>query len=73
MLITWSSSRLLQGMGQSLHFVICFHSNAFDSRDICDMIKGNESDVANIGFEILARKEFKLFCFILFSVLINCS
>ena len=28
---------------------------------ICDMIKGNELDVANIVFEILAKKEFKFF------------
>ena len=35
---------------------------------LCDMIKGNESDVADIYFEILVKKkEFKLFCFILFS------
>ena len=36
-----------------------------------DMIKGNESDVADIVFEILAKKEFKFLCFILFSALIN--
>ena len=30
----------------------------------CDMIEGNESDVANIVFEISARElEFKFFCF----------
>ena len=40
---------------------------------ICDMIKGNESDVANIIFEILAWKGFTFFCFILFSILVNCS
>ena len=40
----------------------------------CDMInKGNKSDVADIVFEILVKKEFKFLCFILFSVLINCS
>ena len=37
------------------------------------MIKGNEPDLTYIVFEILAQKEFKLFCFILFSALINCS
>ena len=37
------------------------------------MIKWNESDVGDIVFEILAKKEVKFFCFILFSVLINCS
>ena len=31
---------------------------------ICDMIKGNESDVANIVFEILAKEVVKLICFI---------
>ena len=36
----------------------------------CD-IKGNESDVADIVVEILAKKEVK--CFILFSVLVNSS
>ena len=40
---------------------------------ICDTIKGNESDVADIVFGILAKNEVKLFCFILFSALINCS
>ena len=34
---------------------------------ICDMIKGNESDVADIVFEILAKKEIPLF-YIVFSV-----
>ena len=36
--------------------------------DICDMIKGNELDVADICVEILAKKEVKFFCFIMFSV-----
>ena len=30
------------------------------------MIKGNESDVSNIAFEILAKKQSKFFGFILF-------
>ena len=38
---------------------------------ICDMIKGNESDVADIVFKISAKQEVKFFCFILFSVLIK--
>ena len=37
------------------------------------MIKGNKSDVANIVFEISARKEYKFFCLILFPALINNS
>ena len=43
--------------------VLEFLSNIYNQ--ICDMIKGNELDVANIVSEILAKKEFKLFCFIL--------
>ena len=39
---------------------------------ICDMIKGNESDVGNIVLEILAKKGSKFFCFILFSAIIDC-
>ena len=34
---------------------------------ICDMIKRNESDVGDIVFEILAKKEDKFFCYIVFS------
>ena len=40
---------------------------------VYDMIKWNESDVANIVFEILTWKEFKVFGFIVFSAVINCS
>ena len=33
---------------------------------LCDMIKGNESDVADIALDILAKKESQFFfCFIL--------
>ena len=39
--------------------------------DICDMIKGNESDVGIFVFEILAKTVFKFLCFILFSALTN--
>ena len=42
--------------------------NHFHRLIICDMIKGNESDVADIVVEILAKKEVKFFGFILFSV-----
>ena len=42
--------------------------NAEGQKDICDMIKGNDSDVTDIVFEILAKEEVKFFCFILFSV-----
>ena len=31
---------------------------------ICDMIKGKESDVADIAFEKLAKKVSKFFCFV---------
>ena len=42
---------------------------------ICDMsrVSGNESGVGDIVFEILAKKEFKSFCFTLFLALINWS
>ena len=33
----------------------------------CDMIKGNESNVTDIDFEILAKKEVKFLCLILFT------
>ena len=33
---------------------------------ICDMIKGNESDVGNIDFELQAKKGDKFLCFTLF-------
>ena len=46
-----------------------FYSNKHN----CDMIKWNESKVADIVFEILAKKQLKFLCFILFSGLINCS
>ena len=35
------------------------------------MIKGNESDVADIVFEIMAKTELKFVCFILFSAFVN--
>ena len=47
--------------------------SANESDYIFDVIKGNESHVADIVFEILAKKKFKFHSFILFSVLINCS
>ena len=33
---------------------------------ICDIIKGNESDVGNIDFELQAERGDKFFCFTLF-------
>ena len=38
---------------------------------VCDMIKVNESDDAYIVVDVLAKKQVKFFCFILFSVLIT--
>ena len=35
-------------------------------RAICDMIKGNESDVGNIDFELQATRGDKFLCFTLF-------
>ena len=50
--------------------VMCIHTSnrgCFDIDTICDMIKGNESDVADIVFGILAKKAVKyafiLYCF----------
>ena len=40
---------------------------------ICDMIKGNESDVRNIDFELQATRGNKFLCFTLFLNLKNCS
>ena len=37
------------------------------------MIKGNESDVGNIDFELQAKRDDKFVCFILFLNLKNCS
>ena len=34
--------------------------------EICDMIKGNESDVGNIDFELQVKKDDKFLCFTLF-------
>ena len=49
-------------------------TNTIDRHTICDWIKGYiESYVADIVFEISTKKGLKLLCFILFSVLINCS
>ena len=47
------------------HFVIAGH--------ICDMIKGNESDVGNIDFELQTKTGDVLLCFTLFFTLKNCS
>ena len=41
--------------------------------DKCDMIKGNESDVGNIDFELLALKGDKFFSFSLFLNFKECS
>ena len=40
---------------------------------ICDMIKGNESDVGNFDFELQAKRGDKFLCFTLFLNLKNCS
>ena len=37
------------------------------------MIKGNESDVGDIVFDILAKTVFKFFCIMLFLALANSS
>ena len=42
---------------------------------ICDMIKGNESDVGNVDFKLQAKRGDKFLCFrpTLFFKLKNCS
>ena len=40
---------------------------------ICDMIKGNESDVANIDFELKAETDDIFLCFKMFWNSKNCS
>ena len=35
---------------------------------ICDMIKGNESDVANIDFELQAKSDDIFLCFTCFEI-----
>ena len=40
---------------------------------ICDMIKGNESDVGNIDFELQTKIGDKFLCFTLFLNSKNCS
>ena len=39
----------------------------------CDMIKGNESDVGNIDFELQLKRGVKFLFFTLFFNLKNCS
>ena len=48
-----------------------FVQKLFQDKGICDMIKRNESDVGDVGFEILAKTGFKFLCFILFLALSN--
>ena len=43
------------------------------SHNICDMIKGNESDAGNFDFELQAKRGDKFLCFTLFLKLKNCS
>ena len=52
------------------YFRLPFRSDTLHN---CDMIKRNESDVGDIDFEILAKKVFRLFCFILFLASTNSS
>ena len=40
---------------------------------ICDMIKGNVSDVGNIDFELQAKRGDKFLCFTLFLNFKECS
>ena len=70
-------------MGMCKYSVLCYLqpccwagknvSNAINNFQKCDMIKGNESDVGNVDFEILAKTGYKFLCFILFLALLNPS
>ena len=42
------------------------------NNNICDMIKGNESDVGKIDFELQAKRGDKFLCFTLFLNLKKC-
>ena len=44
-----------------------------NTKHICDMIKGNESDVRNVDFELQAKRGDIFLCFTLFLNLKNCS
>ena len=57
---------------QQVCFVFCGILSCFIVC-ICDMIKGNESDVGNIDFELQDKNGDKLLCFTLFLKLNNCS
>ena len=48
------------------------HTDTFSILN-CDMIKGNESDVRNIDFELQAKRGDKFLCFTLFLNLKSCS
>ena len=52
-------------------FFICVGDCQFTYYQLSDMIKMNESDVGDIGFEILAKAVFQFLCFILFLALTN--
>ena len=43
-----------------------------NTKHICDMIKGNESDVGNSDFELQVKKGGKFLCFTLFLNLKKC-
>ena len=50
----------------------CFLAAILIFTAICDMIKGNESDVGNIDFELQTKRGDKFLCFPLFLNLKNC-
>ena len=55
-----------------MSILICFQDFKLPQM-ICDMIKGNESDVGNTDFELQAKRGDKFLCFTLFLKLKNCS
>ena len=63
MYVSFPSKEFLPFVGSNFHlFLVIFIS----FWAICDMIKGNESDVGNIDFELQAKKGDKFLCFTLF-------
>ena len=53
--------------------ILGYNIKKFSNEIKCDMIKGNESDVGNIDFELQAKRGNKFLCFTLFLNLKNCS
>ena len=54
----------------NLYLIFLLYTNEWKMmKNICDMIKGNESDDGNINFELQAKRGNKFLCFTLFLIL----